>query len=55
MTDNELTRRRRVVKGWAFLCLPDDIVHAIRKYLEGGPVPPGYEQADFDEPSPKKR
>lgn len=42
----EEQRRARVVKGWVFLDLTDDEVKVIRKYLKGGPVPPGYEELD---------
>ncbi len=39
----EEQRRARVVKGWAFMTLTPEEERAIRAYLEGGPVPPGYE------------
>lgn len=42
----EEQRRARVVHGWAFRKLSDDEKAAIRAYLEGGPVPAGYEEAD---------
>jgi hypothetical protein len=42
----EEQRRRRVVRGWAFRDLPPEEIAAIRAYLDGGPVPPGYEQLD---------
>lgn len=41
----EEQRRARVVKGWAFRDLPDAEKEAIRAYLDGGPVPAGYEEA----------
>lgn len=41
----EEQRRARVVKGWAFQKLTDEEIAAIRAYLDGGPVPPGYERA----------
>lgn len=41
----EEQRRARVVKGWAFMDLPEEKKAAIRAYLEGGPVPEGYEEA----------
>jgi hypothetical protein len=41
----EEQRRARVMHGWAFRQLPDDEEAAIRSYLEGGPVPVGYEEA----------
>lgn len=42
----ERVRRARVVKGWAFRDLPESEVNGIKSYLEGGPVPTGYEKAD---------
>lgn len=42
----EEQRRARVVKGWAFRGLPAEEVAAIRAYLDGGPVPVGYEKLD---------
>lgn len=43
---DEKERRARVVKGWVFRDISDEEVKAIRKYLKGGPVPPGYEELD---------
>lgn len=43
---DERTRRARVVKGWAFRDLTSEEEAAIRVYLDGGPVPPGYEELD---------
>lgn len=43
---DEATRRARVVKGWAFKELTEETCEAIRAYLAGGPVPPGYEGMD---------
>jgi hypothetical protein len=43
---NEETRRARVVKGWAFMDLSEEEVEAIKAYLDGGPVPRGYEELD---------
>jgi hypothetical protein len=43
---SEEQRRARVVHGWAFRDLTDEEVAAIRAYLAGGPVPPGYEELD---------
>jgi hypothetical protein len=42
----EEQRRARVVKGWAFRNLPEHEAEAIRSYLDGGPVPAGYEELD---------
>lgn len=42
----ETQRRARVVKGWAFRNLTREEVEAIKAYLEGGPVPKGYEELD---------
>lgn len=39
----ERQRRNRVVKGWAFRTLTTEQQAEIRAYLEGGPVPKGYE------------
>ena len=50
----ELLRRQRVVKGWAFLNLSKDEVASIREYLSGGAGPKGYEEADKNEPMPKR-
>jgi len=43
---DERTRRARVVKGWAFRDLTEEENAAIRAYLDGGPVPAGYEHLD---------
>lgn len=43
---DERTRRARVVKGWAFKDLSEDENAAIVAYLDGGPVPSGYEHLD---------
>lgn len=40
----EEQRRARVVKGWAFMNLTDEESAAIVDYLDGGPVPSGYER-----------
>lgn len=42
----EAQRRARVVHGWVFRYLPEHEQEAIRQYLEGGPVPAGYEELD---------
>lgn len=42
----EAQRRARVVHGWVFRDLPEHEQEAIRQYLEGGPVPAGYEELD---------
>lgn len=39
-------RRARVVKGWAFRAMTPEQVAAILSYLDGGPVPAGYEALD---------
>ena len=38
--------RARVVHGWAFRNLTLEEKEAIRAYLDGGPVPKGYEELD---------
>lgn len=40
----EKQRRARVVHGWAFRDWTPEQETAIRAYLEGGPVPAGYER-----------
>ena len=42
----EEQRRARVMHGWSFRMLPKEEEAAIIAYLEGGPVPEGYEVAD---------
>lgn len=42
----EEQRRARVVKGWAFQDLTEAEATEIRAYLDGGPVPAGYEELD---------
>lgn len=42
----EEQRRARVVHGWAFRNLTPEQIVAIQSYLDGGPVPSGYEEAD---------
>jgi hypothetical protein len=39
----DTTLRRRVVHGWAFKDLTNEQEAEIRAYLDGGPVPEGYE------------
>lgn len=39
----EEQRRARVVKGWAFMDLTPEETQEILDYLDGGPVPAGYE------------
>jgi hypothetical protein len=41
---DEITIRRRTVKGWTFKDLPEHEQQAIRAFLAGGPVPAGYER-----------
>lgn len=53
ISSKELTRRRRVIKGWAFMDLSEKENDEMRKYLDGGPVPAGYEKLDASEKSPK--
>jgi hypothetical protein len=43
ITQREETLRRRVVHGWAFRDLTPEQEQEIRDYLEGGPIPKGYE------------
>ena len=40
---DEATLRRRVVHGWAFMGLTPEREAEIRAYIDGGPVPEGYE------------
>lgn len=42
----EEERRALVVKGWAFRALSPEREAEIRAYLDGGPVPEGYETLD---------
>ena len=45
--ERELNRRRRVVAGWRFIeDLPAKTCEQILDYLNGGPVPEGYERID---------
>jgi hypothetical protein len=44
LDNRELTIRRRTVKGWAFKDLPEEEETAIKAFLDGGPVPEGYER-----------
>ncbi len=46
MDEAERARRRRVMHGWAFKDLPKEEEEAVRAYLDGGPVPEGYEALD---------
>ena len=46
INEAEKARRRRVVHGWAFRCISDDEVRAIRAYLNGGPAPDDYIRLD---------
>lgn len=42
----EQQRRARVVKGWAFRNPTGEVAAAVEAYLDGGPVPAGYEKLD---------
>jgi len=42
----EAQRRARVVHGWVFMNLTTEQKAEIEAYLEGGPVPAGYERVD---------
>lgn len=46
MNSHELRRRRRVVGQYWAKELPAAELRAIERYLDGGPVPRGYEHID---------